>query len=114
MTEDATQATELKEKLEKLNEKKEDAFRRKQQISEKIAEKINQVGEYKKSRNELTRQVRELKIERDKLNTEITTKITEIKAVQPAKAETPAPAMPVGPKGERLNPHELQRQIKAL
>jgi uncharacterized coiled-coil DUF342 family protein len=113
MTEDA-QTTDVKEKLDKLNEKKEDAFRRKQQISDKIAEKINQVSEYKKSRNDLTRQVRELKVDRDKLNTEITNKIAEIKATQPAKVETPAPVIPVGPKGERLNAHELQRQIKAL
>jgi uncharacterized coiled-coil DUF342 family protein len=109
-----SQPAQIKEQLEQLNEKKEEAFRRKQEISAKIAEKINQVSEYKKSRNDLTKQVRDLKVERDKLNAEITAKITEIKAAQPQKPETPAAPAPVGPKGERLNPHELQRQIKAL
>lgn len=104
----------LKGQLERLNERKEEAFRRKQEISAKIAEKINQVSEYKKSRNDLTKQVRELKVERDKLNAEITTKITEIKASQPAKPEAPPAPLPVGPRGERLNPHEIGRQIKAL
>jgi uncharacterized coiled-coil DUF342 family protein len=101
----------LKEKLEKLNQKKEDAFHRKQEISTKIAEKINQVNEYKKARNDLTRQVRELKVDRDKLNTEITAKIGEIKAAQPVKVEMP---QVTGPKGERLRPGDLSRQIKAL
>jgi uncharacterized coiled-coil DUF342 family protein len=114
MTEDAPlQGEELRTKLETLNQKKEEAFRKKQEIAAKIADRINQVGEFKKQRNELTRQVRELKVERDKLNTEITTKITEIKAAQP-KTEAPAAPAPVGPKGERLNVHELMRQIKAL
>lgn len=114
MTEEAQPQTgDLKEKLEQLNERKEEAFRRKQEISAKIAERINQVTEFKKSRNDLTRQVRELKVERDKLNTEITAKIGEIKAAQPAKPEAPAP-LPVGPRGERIRPQELQRQMKAL
>ena len=72
------------------------------------------MSDYKKARNDLTRQVRELKVDRDKLNSEITTKITEIKASQPEKPQTPAAPMPTGPKGERLNPHEIGRQIKAL
>ena len=104
---------ELKDKLSALNEKKEDAFRWKQDISTKIADRIKQVGEFKRTRNDLTKNVRELKAERDKLNAEITAKITEIKASQP-KVEAPKVQLPVGPKGERLNSHELARQIKAL
>jgi uncharacterized coiled-coil DUF342 family protein len=112
MTDEQRTAEELKGKLDALNEKKEEAFRKKQEISGHIAEKIKQVAEYKKSRNDLTRSVRELKAERDKLNGEITAKITEIKAAQPKDA--PRAPLPTGPKGERLHPGELARQIKAL
>lgn len=99
-------AHELKAKLEALNERKEDAFRRKQEISQKIADKIKLVSDYKKSRNELTKGVRELKVERDKLNSQITAKIGEIKSTQPK--EKPVQT------GERVNVHELQRQMRAL
>jgi uncharacterized coiled-coil DUF342 family protein len=108
----------LRDELEQLNQRKEDAFRRKQELSAKIAEKIKQVGDFKKSRNDLTRQVRELKVDRDKLNTQITEKINEIKATMPKPEpgkEAPAmPQLPTGPKGERLSPHEVLRQIRLL
>jgi uncharacterized coiled-coil DUF342 family protein len=109
MTEEQPKSHDLKERLEALNQKKEDAFRRKQEISGKIAERIKQVGDFKKSRNDLTRSVRELKVERDKLNSQITAKISELKAAAPVKVELPA-----GPRGERMHPGEILRQMKAM
>ena len=103
-------ANELTEKLSTLNDKKENAFQKKNDISQKIGEKIKQVNDYKKLRNDLTKQVRDMKVERDKLNTEISTKIAELKIIQPKEKIE----MPLGQKGERLNPRELRKQMKAL
>ena len=115
----ATQASALglQEQLDVLNAKKEAAFTRKQEIGNKIAEKIHLINDQKAARNDLTRQVREMKVDRDKLNAEISAKIAELKALQPAKPDvptTPAPSMPTGPHGERLHPREIERKMKLL
>jgi len=108
----------LREKLEELNVRKEAAFSRKQEAGGKIQERIQKIGEYRKLRNDLTLHVRELKKERDALNTQITAKITEIKAARPA---TPAVAAPVAPpkrlvdeKGRPMSPRDLERKIQQL
>lgn len=96
--------------LEELNEKKEAAFREKQQIGTKIAEKIKKIGQLKKRRDELTAEVRGLKKERDALNNQITEQISEVKKVRPQKQVD----LPKDEKGRPLRPRFLQKQIKAL
>src|SRR5256885_12936930 len=54
-----------------------------------------------------SKQVRELKGERDKLNATITTKITEIKAAQPKQEEKK-----VVPKEQRVNPGEDRKSTR--
>lgn len=107
-------SVEIKDRVSTLNDKKEAAYQKKQEIGTKIAEKIRLVNEYKKTRNDLTKQVRDMKVERDKLNTEISAKITELKALQPEKKEEEQPHLPIGPKGERMHPMELRRRLKAI
>ncbi len=109
----------LRVKLEELDRRKESAFSRKQEAGGKIQERIQKIGEYRKLRNDLTLQVRELKKQRDALNTQITTKITEIKASRPAtKPETAAPAAPpkrlVDEKGRPMSPRDFERKIQQL
>jgi len=113
------QAGNLGDQLDVLNAKKEAAFTRKQEFGGKISEKIRQVNEFKQQRNDLTKQVRDLKVERDALNNEISVKIAELKALQPAKDETapppaPTPSFQGGRYGERLHPREIERRMKAL
>lgn len=103
----------LRDRLAQLNERKEAAFRRKQEIGALIADKIRQIGDYRKARNDLTRQVRELKKDRDVLNSQITAKIGEIKELRPEKPAAPKPAL-TDARGRPVRARDLQRQIKAL
>ncbi len=107
---------ELKERISSLNDRKEQAFQNKQELSTKIGEKIRLVNEHKKARNDLTKQVRDLKEERDKLNTQISASIAQLKELQPEKREEPLPIpqLPYGPRGENIHPSELKRKIKAI
>lgn len=103
-----------KEQLAELNERKERAFLRKQEVGTKIAEKIRQIGEFRKARNDLTRQVREMKVQRDALNTQITERITQIKEMRPAeKPVVPRPQL-TDAKGRPVRVRDLQRQVKIL
>ena len=111
---------ELRERLDELDRRKEAAFAKKSEIGSRIQERIHQIGEYRKTRNDLTTQVRELKKQRDALNTQITEKIAEIKAQRPQKPEG-QPAVPVAPpkrlvdeKGRPMTVRDLQRKIQLL
>jgi uncharacterized coiled-coil DUF342 family protein len=110
------ETADLKERISSLNDRKEQAFQKKQELSTKIGEKIRLVNDHKKARNELTKQVRDLKEERDKLNTQISASIAELKELQPEKKEEPVPAPQIsfGPRGEKIHPSELKRKIKAI
>jgi uncharacterized coiled-coil DUF342 family protein len=103
---------ELKEKLSNLNEKKESAFSEKQKIGSLIAEKIRQIGELKKTRNSLTKDVQDLKKERDQLNAQITAKIEEIKKESPKKDSSVS--VPTDAKGRPLRAHAIAKQINVL
>lgn len=70
--------TELKKKLDNLNESKEFWYKKKADIGQQIREKIDSVKSLKKQRNELTNNVKDLKKKRDSLNKQISEKIKDI------------------------------------
>jgi uncharacterized coiled-coil DUF342 family protein len=83
----------LKEKLNALNVEKEAWFSKKGEISESIKKNISLIKELKDKRNECTNKVKELKRERDVLNSEITENIKKIVSEKKATGvEKEAPA----------------------
>jgi len=101
---------ETKEQLDVLNQQKEDAFQKKQVLSNQIAEKIAIIGKHRQDRNTLTQQVRSLKKDRDKLNAQITEKIAEIKAARPMKKVE----LPKDARGRVIRPAMLKARIDQL
>ncbi len=99
---------ELKAKVAAANKKKEAAFRKKQEVSREIGEKIGVLVGSKKERNALTGEVRELKKERDRLNKEIREKVGEIKKMNEEHKDI------LGKFDRKSNPAYLQRQIEQL
>lgn len=68
----------LNEDLNKKNNEKESWFRKKDNLSKDIGEKIASIKENKNKRNFLTKKVKELKGKRSKLNEDIKKKISEL------------------------------------
>ena len=60
--------SELKEGLNKLNDEKEEWFRKKEELFSKIKAGINQIKDFKVKRDSLTNEVKALKPKRDSLN----------------------------------------------
>ncbi len=109
------ESADLRPKLDELNQKKEDAFARKQEISALIGEKIRQISEFRRKRNELTGLVRSQKKDRDALNAQITEKIAEIKKARPApKPMAARKEAPLDAKGRPLRPRAIEQQIALL
>jgi uncharacterized coiled-coil DUF342 family protein len=109
----------LKAELAAANKKKEEAFTKKQEIGTAIADKIKQVGDFKKSRDQLTKQVRDLKKKRDQLNDQINIRIAEIKKLTDGK---PMPKFKEERRGRRdrrdkrgdESPQGIKRRIEQL
>ena len=114
MTDETPRPDDQRTKLDDLAARKEAAFARKAEVGSRIQERIQQIGDYRKRRNDLTTQVRDLKKQRDELNTQITARIAEIKAQRPAKPEHVAPKRLVDEKGRPITPRDLQRKIVLL
>lgn len=98
----------LKAELQVAEEKKEASFKKKQEVGNKIAEKIKQVNDFKKDRNELTKEVRELKKRRDELNKEINERVQEIKKLTGGKP------IPRRNKRDPQGPGFLKKKIEQL
>lgn len=98
----------LKAELIAIDKKKEDAFQKKQDVGTKIADKIKLVNDFKKQRNELTKDVRELKKKRDELNNQINEKVQAIKKLTGGK---PLPRIN---RKDPDNPQALRSQIEKL
>ncbi|MBN1646190.1 hypothetical protein JW868_04085 [Candidatus Woesearchaeota archaeon] len=69
----------LKQSLSSLNKDKELWFKKKSDISKDITDKISELKGTKNKRNHLTKSVKDLKLERDNLNTQIKNLISELK-----------------------------------
>lgn len=98
----------IKQKLNEINEVKEQWFHKKDEISKKILELIGSVKSSKIERNERTKEVRTTKVERDKLNNEIKIKIEELKKLNDEKAALLAKL------GLKADPSKLKSEIDAL
>jgi len=108
----------LRTELLAANKRKEEVFLKKQTVGQQIAEKIKLVNEFKQRRNDLTKQVRELKVKRDSFNEIINAKIDDIKKLTDGKPNPfarPPPRM--GGRGsdrEDNDPASIKRKIEAL
>lgn len=101
----------LKSELANADKKKEEAFKKKQDIGSQIADKIRKVNEFKGERNELTRKVRELKKKRDELNNQINERVKEIKKLMDGK---PIQFPKRGRSRDPDSPEALKRQMEQL
>jgi uncharacterized coiled-coil DUF342 family protein len=99
---------ELKGKVALANRKKEQAFKKKQEVSKKIGERISELLGSKKERNSLTGEVQKLKQERDKLNKQIREKVQEIKKMNEEHKDV------VGQFDKKNNPAALEKQIEQM
>ena len=72
----------LKEELAKLNKTKETWYQKKASISREIVTRIKSLTGSKSSRNTLTGHVKELKVNRDKLNNQIKQEVEAIKKLE--------------------------------
>lgn len=97
-----------REELNKLDAEKEKWFEKKEGISKQIQELIKSVKSAKRKRNSLTDKVKEDKKVRAELNTEIKTKIEEIK-----KLHSDRDAL-ANKKKISIDPGKLKREIAAL
>jgi|GEM_PF-863555 len=99
---------ELKAKIAKASKKKESAFRKKREFSKNISDKLNKMGGSKQERNKITNHVRELKKQRDALNTQIHERVKEIKKLNEQHKNI------LEKFGRRNNPSMLSRKIEEL
>ncbi len=79
--------TELKKKLNELNELKEGLFRKKEEYNREISRIIGQVKDSRGKRNEFTKEVKLTKSERDELNELLRKKIEEAKKLNKEKRD---------------------------
>jgi uncharacterized coiled-coil DUF342 family protein len=105
----------LKEKLNSLNTEKEAWFSKKGEISESIKKNIVLIKELKDKRNECTNKVKELKKERDILNSEITSNIKKIVS----EKKTTAPEKEVSrdsrdSRDRKNSPSKLKAEIEKI
>ena len=77
--------SDLRDKLNSIDEQKETWFDKKEEYGSKIRELIRSIKNDKAKRNELTKKVKEDKKERDKLNKEIKERISKIKGLKEQK-----------------------------
>lgn len=71
----------IKEQLNDLNAVKEKHYQEKEDFASKIRGSIDVIKSSKDLRNKRTSEVKEIKVERDKLNTQIKNKVQELKAL---------------------------------
>jgi uncharacterized coiled-coil DUF342 family protein len=115
LAEDVKQSREevfsLKEKMTALNEEKEAWFSKRTEISEAIKKNIALIKELKDKRNECTNKVRELKKERDTLNSEIT---VNIKKIVSEKKDLPVEKESFSPRDRRKSPSRIKEEIEKM
>lgn len=100
--------TELRIKLNAINEKKETHFEAKEKISKEIHSTIGSIQSLKRERDSFTRQVRELKDKRRELNSRIRGHINKIKELNSEKKD-------ISKKFNiTVNPHEIEENLKKL
>ena len=75
----------LKNDLDSLDNTKEGRFAKSKENRAKMKELKDELMNLKKDRNAVTDHVKTIKIERDKLNTELREKIAEFKKIAPPK-----------------------------
>jgi uncharacterized coiled-coil DUF342 family protein len=105
----------LKEKLNSLNEQKEAWFSKKTEVSDSIKKNIVLIKELKDKRNECTNKVKDLKKERDALNSEITSNIKKI-VTEKKDAGITKEVYSSSPKDrdKRLSPSRLKSEMEKL
>ncbi len=97
------QITELRTKLNTLNQEKETWFAKRKEYSEQIKQEIHKIKESLKERNQLSSKVQEEKKKRDELNKVISEKIKQAKSFHTDDKST-----------RGISSQELKRQINAL
>jgi len=103
-----SQISELRSKLNTLNDKKEGVFKEKDKYSEQIIGLISQIKELKKERDAFTRKVKELKKEREENNE----KIKKFSAV--LKEQFEARDNIKDKSDTRIDPDKVRREIDSL
>ncbi|MGV8162979.1 MAG: coiled-coil protein [Candidatus Nanoarchaeia archaeon] len=103
----------LKDKLTELNTEKEAWFSKKAEISESIKKNIVLIKELKDKRNEYTNKVKELKKERDVMNSEITTNIKKI-VTEKKDAGITKESYSDNPRDRRKSPSRIKAEMDKL
>lgn len=100
--------SELKEVLNKLNEEKEDWFRKKEELFSKIKTGIIHIKEFKAKRDALTSEIKELKPKRDSLNLGVSTKLKDFQSIKDEKEKLSRNLK------LRKSPHSIKEEIERL
>ncbi len=98
----------IKKELNKLNREKESWFNKRSKTNKQISALIGNVKESKDVRNEITSQVKDFKIERDKLNTEIKEQLELLKDLKKNAGDQ------ANKFDKKANPSLIKKQIEKL
>ena len=103
-----TEIRKLKQKLNEINEVKEQWYQKKDEVSKKIVALITSVKSSKTERNKATNEVKQSKQERNRLNSQIKTKLNELKVLNTKKREM------LKKLGIKADPLKIKSQIQGI
>jgi len=99
---------ELRRSLNQVNDQKEALFQKREKLGKEIISLINITKNIRKKRDELTTSVKKFKVERKKLNEDITKKIDNIKKLNKEKRDLEHK------KGIKESPSQLKREMDGI
>ncbi len=102
-----SEISEIRAKLDKINEVKEEWYSKKEEFSKEIVKLISEIKKFRKIRDELTRNVSDSKKKRTDMNAKINAKISEIKELQSKLAKESGASAPV-------NVRELKKEMDSI
>ena len=82
VSEKRKEISQLQVELNSVNDKKENSFKKKTELTTKISSLINEIKKSRSTRNDFTKQVKKDKVERDKQNKSVKASVDKIKELE--------------------------------